>query len=105
VEASGQRCIPAVLPTRKKSASPIYLEAEWVPGSVRLLEEDTNKLLLSAIETRFIVCEVTTPLCYPGLHVLAVIARISLLAVYSVIQKPNGPVKFVVPESAKVGNS
>jgi len=81
VEASGQRYIPVVLSPRKKSGSPVYLEAEWVPESVRLLEEITNMSLLSEIETHFIAGEVTTPLCYPGLDVLAVIARISFLAV------------------------
>jgi hypothetical protein len=57
-----------VLSPKKKSASPIYLEVEWVPESVRLLEEATNMLLLSETETQFFVCEVTIPLRYPGLR-------------------------------------
>jgi hypothetical protein len=69
-----------------------------------LLEEATNIVLLSEIETQFIVCDVTTPLLYPGLEVLLEVARISLLAVYGVRQKRNGPGKYVVPESAKVMN-
>ena len=42
---------PSGFAPRKKSASPIYLEAGWVPESVRLLEETTNMLLLSEIQT------------------------------------------------------